>query len=57
MQTILVLILNNIGEGNAYNGGMGEYWKEVTYKRKMASELTQHPLSRSTSHSLMTKLK
>lgn len=34
MQTTLVLVLNNIGEGQVYDEGMGRYWKEVPYKRK-----------------------
>lgn len=60
LQIILVLILNNIGEWEIYDGGMGVYYKEVPCKtkKKIKEKFTQCPLSRSPSYSfIMIKLK
>ena len=40
LQTMLVLVLNNLGDGELYDEGMGGYWEEVPYKRKKESEFT-----------------
>lgn len=34
MQTTLVLVLNNTGEGEVYDEGIEGYQKEVPYERK-----------------------